>query len=98
MIYFFGLAGLNRSPQQVLAQIRFTAWLPHATSLAGGLVIVLTVPFAQADQGMLRIATKPGDAQIFINGQRKGNSPSEEGQNFAIKLREGEYMLAREEY
>lgn len=42
---------------------------------------------------MLRIATKPGDAQIFINGQRKGNSPSEEGQNFAIKLKSGEYSV-----
>jgi formylglycine-generating enzyme required for sulfatase activity len=48
---------------------------------------------AWAEPGMLRIATKPGDAQIFINGQRKGNSPSEEGQNFAIKLRSGEYTV-----
>lgn len=46
-----------------------------------------------ADQGMLRIATKPGDAQLFINGQRKGNSPSEEGQNFAIKVRSGDYTV-----
>ena len=45
---------------------------------------------ASADTGMLRIATKPGDAQLFINGQRKGNSPAEEGQNFAIKLRNGD--------
>lgn len=93
MMFFFRLTGLNRSMQQVLARIRFTASLPRVTSLAGGLVIFVVAPFAQADQGMLRIATKPGDAQIFINGQRKGNSPSEEGQNFAIKLREGEYTI-----
>ena len=48
---------------------------------------------ASADTGMLRIATKPGDAQLFINGQRKGNSPAEEGQNFAIKLRNGDYTV-----
>jgi formylglycine-generating enzyme required for sulfatase activity len=42
---------------------------------------------------MLRIVTEPGDAQIFINGKRKGNSPSEAGQSFAIKLEEGEYRV-----
>lgn len=53
----------------------------------------LATALAHADTGMLRIATSPGDAQIFINGQRKGNSPSVEGQNFAIKLRAGEYTV-----
>lgn len=43
--------------------------------------------------GMLRITTEPGDAQIFINGQRKGNSPSEPGQSFAIKLSETSYTV-----
>jgi Protein of unknown function (DUF1566) len=41
----------------------------------------------------VRITTDPGDAQIFINGQRKGNSPSQEGQSFAIKLPQGEYTV-----
>jgi hypothetical protein len=48
---------------------------------------------AHADMGMLRITTDPGDAQIFINGQRKGNSPSQEGQSFAVKLSQGEYTV-----
>ena len=48
---------------------------------------------AHADKGMLRIVTEPGDAQIFINGKRKGNSPAEAGQSFAIKLDEGEYRI-----
>lgn len=48
---------------------------------------------AHADQGMLRITTSPGDAQIFINGQRKGNSPSQEGQSFAVKLPQGDYTV-----
>lgn len=46
---------------------------------------------AHAESGMLHITTDPGDAQIFINGQRKGNSPSLEGQSFAVKLPQGEY-------
>lgn len=52
-------------------------------------------PVAEVNQssGMLRIATEPGDAQIFINGQRKGNSPSEAGQTFAIKLGEASYTV-----
>ena len=48
---------------------------------------------AQAEKGMLRIVTEPGDAQIMIDGKLKGNSPSEVGQSFAIKLDEGEYMV-----
>jgi Protein of unknown function (DUF1566) len=48
---------------------------------------------AQAEPGMLRITTSPGDAQIFINGQRKGNSPSQEGQTFAVKVPQGDYTV-----
>ena len=46
-----------------------------------------------AGKGMVKIVTTPGDAKIFINGKRKGNSPSEAGQTFAIKLPEGEYVV-----
>jgi Protein of unknown function (DUF1566) len=35
----------------------------------------------------------PGDAQIFVNGQRKGNSPSQEGQTFAVRLPQGDYTV-----
>lgn len=45
------------------------------------------------DRGMLRIVTEPGDAQIFIDGKRKGNSPAEPGQTFAIKLEEGTHVV-----
>ena len=48
---------------------------------------------AQAEKGMLRIVTEPGDAQIMIDGKLKGNSPSEAGQSFAIKLDEGEHQV-----
>jgi hypothetical protein len=57
------------------------------------LAVISLVTIAQADQGMLRITTDTGGAQIFINGQRKGNSPSQEGQSFAVKLPQGDYTL-----
>jgi formylglycine-generating enzyme required for sulfatase activity len=50
-------------------------------------------PALAADKGMLRIVTEPGDAQIFIDGKRKGNSPTEAGQSFAVKLNEGEHVV-----
>ncbi|TAN58880.1 MAG: formylglycine-generating enzyme family protein [Rhodospirillales bacterium] len=65
-----------------------------------GLVLILSLfgmlgaSAAQAgDPGVLRIVTEPGDAQIFIDGKRKGNSPSEAGQSFAIKLDEGRHVV-----
>jgi formylglycine-generating enzyme required for sulfatase activity len=64
--------------------------LPAALLLALGLAH--TTP-ALADKGMLRISTSPGEAQIFINGKRKGSSPAEAGQTFAIKLNEGDYSI-----
>jgi formylglycine-generating enzyme required for sulfatase activity len=61
---------------------------------AMALVALFNADVAQAgEKGMLRIVTEPGDAQIFINGKRKGNSPAEAGQSFAIKLDEGEYRV-----
>jgi hypothetical protein len=57
------------------------------------LALAALATMAAADPGMLRITTSPGDAQIFINGQRKGNSPSQEGQTFAVKLPQGQYTV-----
>lgn len=57
------------------------------------LAFAIFATLAQAEPGMLRITTSPGDAQIFINGQRKGNSPSQEGQTFALKLPQGDYTV-----
>lgn len=45
-------------------------------------------------KGTVKIVTSPGDAEIYIDGERKGNSPSEIGQTFAIKLTEGEYRIS----
>ena len=57
------------------------------------LAFAIFATLAQAEPGMLRITTSPGDAQIFINGQRKGNSPSQEGQTFAVRLPQGDYTV-----
>ncbi|MCP5141872.1 MAG: SUMF1/EgtB/PvdO family nonheme iron enzyme [Chromatiales bacterium] len=57
------------------------------------LALSLAAPVLAEDTGTIKILTEPGDAKVFINGQRKGNSPLEAGQTFAIKLAEGEYLL-----
>ena len=49
-----------------------------------------------AEQGTLKILTEPGEAKIYINGKRKGTSPAQKGQTFAIKLPEGEYVVKAE--
>ena len=53
----------------------------------------LTAPSAWADKGILQISTSPGDAEIYINGKRKGNSPENSKQAFVIQLEEGEYTI-----
>lgn len=44
-------------------------------------------------KGTLKITTSPSDAEIYINGESKGNSPKKVGQTFAIKIAEGEYKI-----
>ena len=61
-----------------------------------GVAILVGIVFLSGvlkGKGMVKIVTTPGDAQIFINGKLKGNSPAKTGQTFAIKLREGEYKI-----
>ena len=57
------------------------------------LSLILGIQFAWADRGILQISTDPGDAKIYIDGKRKGNSPSDSGQAFIIQLKEGEYLV-----
>ncbi len=66
----------------------------HLILLTAALLFSLTSQalFA-ADKGTIKIVTTPGDAKIYIDGKRKGNSPAEKGQTFALKLREGEYLV-----
>ena len=57
------------------------------------LSLILGIQFAWADRGILQISTDPGDAKIYIDGKRKGNSPENSEQAFIIQLDEGEYMV-----
>lgn len=60
------------------------------------LLLVLTACSVEPDageKGVLKIVTEPGDAKIYINSKRKGNSPAEKDQTFAIQLAEGEYKI-----
>lgn len=54
---------------------------------------VFISPANAADKGTIKVVTDPGDAKVYINGKRKGNSPAEKGQTFALKLPEGEYQV-----
>lgn len=57
------------------------------------LVLIACNSETSAAPGQLEITSEPGDAKIFINGKRKGNTPSEPGLSFVIELPEGEYQL-----
>ncbi len=54
---------------------------------------ILGIQLAWADRGILQISTDPGDAEIYIDGKRKGNSPENSEQAFIIQLKEGEYLV-----
>ena len=62
----------------------------------GLVALLLAGATAQAQQATVRITTTPGDAKVYVDGARKGTSPSEPGQTFAIKLDEGEYLISAE--
>lgn len=57
------------------------------------LLLTLALPTVGYSAGTVRILTTPGDALLYVNGQRKGNSPETEGQTFAVKLVEGEVLI-----
>lgn len=48
---------------------------------------------ADAEPGVLRVATQPGDADLFIDGRHHGRTPAEAGQAIAVRLPAGQYTL-----
>lgn len=85
---------LNLIALSLLASVWLAGCGDKTTSApAAGTTAAQPMAKVEASSGMLRIVTDPGDAQIFINGQRKGNSPAEVGQSFAIKLGEASYTV-----
>jgi formylglycine-generating enzyme required for sulfatase activity len=87
----FNFADENKKRDTHMKQ-RASLWLVTAMVVAAGMMLQVT-PSQAAEKGILQIVTNPGDARIFINGKRKGNSPAEAGQLFSIKLEEGEYKV-----
>jgi formylglycine-generating enzyme required for sulfatase activity len=51
---------------------------------------------AEDSTGAVRIFTIPGDAQLFVDGERKGSSPSTAQETFLIHLPPGEYRIGAE--
>lgn len=47
----------------------------------------------ETPKGTVKITTSLGGVEIYINGERKGNSPKKVGQTFAVKIAEGEYKI-----
>ena len=56
-------------------------------------VLMALLGGCSGEDGMLKISSDPVDAEIYIDGDRKGNTPSEKGQTFAIKISAGEHKV-----
>jgi formylglycine-generating enzyme required for sulfatase activity len=66
----------------------------HSTILLLGLAALLPSAATASDAtGAVRIFTIPGDAQLFVDGERKGHSPSTAQESFLIHLPPGEYRI-----
>ena len=64
------------------------------TVLTAALLLSIAAPAVlAADKGTVKVVTEPGDAKVYVDGKRKGSTPSEKGQTFAMKLVEGEYVI-----
>jgi uncharacterized protein (TIGR02145 family) len=84
------LTSFNTTSQPTMTLHRLLA---YSFAACASFALLTLASLAHAEPGMLRITTSPGDAQIFVNGQRKGNSPSQEGQTFAVRLPQGDYTV-----
>ena len=58
-----------------------------------GLIACSEPPPPELPKGKIKISTLPGDAKLTINGEYKGNSPTEDGQYFIISLPEGTHQV-----
>jgi hypothetical protein len=50
-------------------------------------------PQPPTEPGVVLVATEPGEAELFINGQHHGRTPAEPGQTLAVPLAPGNYTL-----
>lgn len=56
-------------------------------------LVTLGLTACEKPKGTLKITTSPSDAEIYINGERMGNSPAKKGQPFEVEIAEGEYTV-----
>jgi hypothetical protein len=55
-----------------------------ALAAAGALVWVFAARPAPVKMGIVEITSEPGDAKVFLNGQRKGGTPTEPGKALVL--------------
>lgn len=67
----------------------------YSTLVLLGIASMLSGAAALADDtGAVRIFTVPGDAELFIDGERKGQSPTTADETFLIHLAPGEHLVS----
>jgi hypothetical protein len=57
------------------------------------LVVCLAVSRAHAASGILELDSKPGGAEVFVDGKKKGITPETEGQKLTMELAEGDHEI-----
>ena len=64
--------------------------LRHLILLAG---LLLASSVTQAATGILELDSKPGGAEVFVDGKKKGITPETEGQKLTMELAEGDHEI-----
>ncbi len=57
------------------------------------LVCLLTAARSLAGTGILELDSKPGGAEVFVDGKKKGTTPETEGQKLTMELAEGDHEV-----
>ena len=57
------------------------------------LLCCLTASLAHAATGILELDSKPGGAEVFVDGKKKGTTPETEGQKLTMELAEGDHEI-----
>jgi hypothetical protein len=55
--------------------------------------LLLAAASVWAEKGIVEITSEPGGAKVYLDGQRKGTTPSQPGKALVLELEEGEYKL-----
>ena len=55
--------------------------------------ILFTAAPAFAGNGILELDSKPGGAEVFVDGKKKGTTPETEGQKLSMDLAEGDHVV-----